>query len=263
MVESAWGFSPRQASDTPIIFSKSIIHRASGKGQCPRLRFLVILVCLAAGLFISPPISGQGSVNRAGLVIQHSDGTLFSTCVTFDEPSISGLDLLRRAGVSISQDSSSGLGAMICALGGEGCNYPDENCLCQCQGATCTYWQYWHLIEGEWQYSSTGAGDWDVANGSVDGWAWGVGDPSGGEKPPATSFDALCAATPTAVAPATSTPALEMRPESTTTSAVVEALATPTPVEEAGSRRSLVNYWIFAAIVLVLVATIVRYRRRT
>ena len=247
----------------PIVFSRFTIHRASGKGQRPRLRFLVILVCLAAGLFISPSISGQGGVNRAGLVIQHSDGTLFSACVTFDEPFISGLELLRRAGISISQDSSSGLGAMICALGGEGCNYPDENCLCQCQGAACTYWQYWHLIKGEWQYSSIGAGDRDVTDGTVDGWVWGVGDPSGGQKPPATSFDALCAATPTAVLPATSTPALEMGPESTATPVVVEALATPTPVEEAGSQSSLVNYWIFAAIVLVLVATIVRYRRRT
>lgn len=202
-------------------------------------------------------------MNRAAVVIQHGDGTLFSACVAFDEPSISGLELLRRAGVSISQDSSSGLGTMICALGGEGCNYPAENCLCQCQGATCTYWQYWHLIEGEWQYSGIGAASWEVTDRSVDGWVWGEGDPSGGERPPATSFDEICIPEPTAAPPATSTQVPEQSQVLPAASVPIQAPKSPTSAAESDGNRTVVSYWAFAAIVLILAGLLVRSRQRS
>lgn len=228
----------------------------------PGGRLLVTLICLAAGLVISPPVGGQGTANRAGLVIQHGDGTLFSACVAFDAPSISGLELLRRAGVSISQDSSGGLGTMICAVDGEGCNYPDENCLCQCQGASCTYWQYWHLVEGEWQYSSVGAAGWKVADRSVDGWVWGVGVPSEGKRPPATTFDEICTPQSTAAPPATSTQVARRAPALPAASVPVQTPTAPTPAPETTGKSLPASYVVFVAIVLILAALIARSLRR-
>jgi chemotaxis protein CheC len=51
------------------------------------------------------------------------------------------------------------MGATICRIDGEGCNFPTESCFCQCQGSPCIYWSYWRLTEGEWRYSNIGAGN--------------------------------------------------------------------------------------------------------
>lgn len=219
------------------------------------------IICLTAALLFASPVRGQGTANRAGLVIQHGDGTTFSTCVTFDEPSITGLELLRRAGVSIIIDSSSGLGAIVCAVDSEGCRYPDENCFCQCQGASCTYWVYWHLIEGEWQYSAIGAADWKVADGSVDGWVWGAGDVSGAEKPPATSFDAICIPEPTEPPPPTSTGPVGQAPAAATTPLPAQPTGTPRSAGAAAPGASRLRYLAFGAIILILAALIARQRR--
>ncbi len=230
--------------------------------------FLVVLACLIIGLVLAPPSLGQGNVNRAGVVIQHGDGTVFSTCVEFDEPSITGLELLQRAGVSLSVDSSSGLGTLICALDDEGCNYPDDNCFCQCQGASCTYWIYWHLVSGEWHYSQLGAAAWKITDGSVDGWIWGTGDPSGGEKPPATSFNEICVAKPTPSPPATPTRVPGQTPELAVPSILVPATPaqpakTPVPAAVPDKRPPRIDYLAFVAIVLALTVLVVRQLRRS
>lgn len=229
---------------------------------------LALLPVVVAGLISTPFVGGQEAENRAGLLIQHGDGTVFSACVAFNEPSISGLELLRRAGVSLSLDSSSGLGSIVCAVDGEGCSYPDESCFCQCQGASCTYWQYWHLVDGEWQYSGIGAADWKVTGGGVDGWVWGQGDPSGGQKPPATSFGEICAPEPSVPPPATPTQAQERGPGSTPAAAVAQTASTqPTktamPASAPNSGSSPTAYLVFVAIVLILAVLMARQLRRT
>ncbi len=240
------------------------------------------LLCLLIGMLLTPTVRGQRGMNRAGLIIQHGDGTVFTTCVAFDEPSISGLELLIRAGVSVSADSSSGFGTTVCALDGEGCNYPDQSCFCQCEGASCTYWVYWHLVSGEWQYSQLGAADWQITDGSVDGWVWGQGDPGGGEKPPATSFDEICRVEPTNTPLATPSHRPTRKPQATAsnvssraTSARSTPAATPprtrpadstaTPAGAASPSQgtSGINYVVFAAIVLALAVLIVRQLRPT
>lgn len=226
-------------------------------------RPLVALLCLLTGLILAPPTRGQGGVNRAGLVVQHGDGTVFSTCVTFEEPSISGLELLRRAGVAMSADSSSGFGTIICALDGEGCNYPEESCFCRCQGASCTYWIYWHLVAGEWQYSQVGAADWKVSHGSVDGWVWGKGTPSQGEKPPATAFAEVCAPPPTAPPPATPGEPIEQSPGPTATPIPAQPTTTPMPAPLVDRWSFPAEHLVFVAIVLVLAGLLVRQLRRT
>lgn len=59
---------------------------------------------------------------------------------------------------------------LVCTIDG----VPDP-----CNGAPATaYWSYWHLGPGRtWVYSTTGAGSYDPAPGTVEGWAFGSGEP--------------------------------------------------------------------------------------
>ncbi len=245
-----------------------------------RYRVFPVLVLTVLGLLIVPPAWAQDGPNQAGLVIQHGDGSVLTVCVTFEEPSISGLELLRRAGISVSADSSSGLGTTICGLDGEGCNYPDENCFCQCQGASCKYWQYWRLGE-TWQYSQLGAVDTDVVQGDVDGWVWAEGDPSGGQKPPAITFAEICGAESAPAPPATpsttrqadtaatATPAQTAVAASPTTSGASapsapsnQPTATPPPSSGVAGQLCPANYVLFLAILVVLGGIIAGQLRR-
>lgn len=237
-----------------------------------RRLFLLLLLWFGAGLVLAPSVRGQEEPNQAGLLIQHGDGSVFSTCVAFEEPAINGLELLRRADVSVSADSSRGLGVTVCALDGEGCNYPEENCFCQCQGASCVYWQYWRLQEGEWQYSQLGATETKVSDGSVYGWVWAEGDPSGGQRPPATSFGEICASGPSMAPSAAPTRAVAESPEGATTSPPTEPssltpfpagdtapqpTSAPAPSADGAGQLCSANYLAFLAIVVVLAGVIV------
>ena len=163
-------------------------------------RWIAALLSLVVGLGLAP--AGARSLqagNRAGVVVQTGDGRVATTCVRFDEPSITGLELLSRAGVSIVVEVS-GLGTAVCAIDGEGCAYPAQPCFCQCQGASCAYWNYLHRVDGAWRYSSISASGYTVTDGAVDAWAWG-------DKvtPPVYTVDQICAAS-LAGAPATAVP---------------------------------------------------------
>lgn len=171
-----------------------------------RTGFWLILIVLA---WLGAQRSLAQSPNRAGLVVQHGDGTVRTACVTFEEPEISGAELLRRSGLDVVVAAEGGL--MVCAIGGEGCQYPAEPCFCRCQGqGPCTYWSYWHLDprQGEWVYSSLGAGAYKVRNGDVDGWRWGSGTPGHASAPPVITFEEICggSASVTSSPPPTSVP---------------------------------------------------------
>ena len=155
-------------------------------------RWIAVLLSLILGLG-RVPASAQ-TQNRAGLVIRHGDGSVSTTCVRFGEPSITGLDLLNRSGVSVVAEVG-GLGSAVCAIGGEGCAYPAQPCFCQCQGANCAYWNYLHLIDGGWRYSPIGAAGYTITDGAVDAWAWG--DQA---TPPVYTIDQICADSPGAPA---------------------------------------------------------------
>ena len=181
-----------------------------------------MLLSLALGL---APTNAQ-TQNRAGLVIQYGDGSVATTCVRFGEPSITGLDLLMRSGLSIHAEVS-GLGAAVCAINGQGCAYPAQPCFCQCQGANCAYWNYLHLIDGAWQYSPVGASGYAVTDGAVDGWAWGDQ-----HTPPPHTIDQMCASFPAAQATAPAAAPATATTEATDMATVTDTLgaAVPTPV---------------------------------
>ncbi len=158
----------------------------------------VALLILFVSLVAVGPAATQGTPHRVGLVVQFPDRTV-TTCVTFDEPEISGYEVLARSGLNFNADLTSNMGAAICSIEDVGCTYPVQDCFCQCQGGDCLYWSYWHLRDGEWEYSQLGAGNYTVRDGDVEGWRWGQGEINlSAQPPPVYTFDELCAApTPT------------------------------------------------------------------
>jgi MYXO-CTERM domain-containing protein len=151
------------------------------------MRYYSLLIALIALLLVSTPGQVQ-SPNRAGLVIQLPDGRVETACVEFSETEISGVDLLNRSGLPVILDYGGGLGAKVCKIGETGCDYPGQDCWCQCQGFACAYWNYWQLRDGQWLYSPLGASVRRLGDGDVDGWAWGDGEGA----PPPTSLGEIC-----------------------------------------------------------------------
>jgi hypothetical protein len=180
-------------------------------GEAVRLRtFAAVALLLTVGFAISPVHDAAGAAkNKAGLVVRYGDGHVEEMCVFFDEPSISGLDLLERSGETFVAERSS-LGSAICKIDEQGCDYPSEDCFCEYPN----FWGYWVRDPGEsvWTFSDTGASDHEVKNGSVDGWSWG---PNGAPSPPLTAFDQVCPASASGSASPTSKASSTKEPRST------------------------------------------------
>lgn len=176
-------------------------------------------------LAVSPARAQEES--HAGLVIVHGDGRVTQQCVAFAETTISGYELLKRAGPAMSVEAGA-IGATICSIDGEGCAFPQESCFCQCQGSPCTYWSYWRQSAAGWQYQNLGAANTKVRAGDVEAWHWATGTPNDAEKPPDLTFDAICAAEPKAQAVAAAlTITASTSPETRTAQAMLSSTVTP------------------------------------
>jgi hypothetical protein len=148
---------------------------------------LSLTLLLLTSYFLLPTATHQAAV-----VVRHGDGTVVTRCVTFTEPTLSGLELLQRSGLSVTIEVSD-LGQKVCWIDQEGCPYPAEPCFCHCtDDSGCTYWTYWHLFNGQWRSSAIGAGSYQVKAGMVDGWVWG----SGQANLPTTSLADICGVSP-------------------------------------------------------------------
>jgi hypothetical protein len=131
------------------------------------------------GLLVAAQAGGE-ELNHAGLVIRHGDGRLIYAYVAFPEEAISGVELLRRSGISLVTIGFGGLGEGVCTIDGEGC--PASDCrqrVCQGSGEDTPFWQYFRQrTAGEWVPLSLGASATKVRDGDVDGWSW-TGSDSG------------------------------------------------------------------------------------
>lgn len=159
-----------------------------------RLRGVLVALAVAATAAASgSALRAQDEERRAGLIVATGEGEAHRRCVTFDEESISGIDLLERSGLDIGIDRTS-LGAAVCRIDGEGCGAGD--CFCHYP----TFWRYWTPDpEGAWRFSDVGAADREVGDGDLDGWSWaGDDDP----PPPQTTFEDVCGDRDEATAPA-------------------------------------------------------------
>jgi len=202
------------------------VRRSSG------VHWLRVVALLTLALALPTISRAQDTSNRAGLVIRHGDGHVISICVRFDEPTISGAELLNRAGVSYLAQSG-GMGTAVCKIDDEGCDYPTEDCFCHCKGGDCAYWSYQHLRDGVWSYSQIGAAAYQVQPGAVDGWAWGPGNVQSGAQPPPLSFTQICTqvALPATVAVAAPPTSAEPAPPT-----AAPATAAPAPTRSVPTR---------------------------
>jgi hypothetical protein len=191
-----------------------------------RLFLALLFVALCATHALAQPPT------RVGLVVSLGDGAVETRCVDLREGKVSGYDLLVDSGLEVQVEFTGG-GIKVCSIAGQGC--PAENCWCKCQGGECTYWSYWHLVDGAWVYSPIGAAAYTVQPGSVEGWSWGE------EPPPVFTLEQICAPPastptqtpePTATATATQTPAptggTDVPPTATPVPPTATAAATPT-----------------------------------
>lgn len=128
--------------------------------------------------------------NRVAIVVDDGEGQIETRCVLFEEDEITGVEALARSGLAVAVDYQAG-GQAICRIGTTGCE--SGNCFCQCRGGgECTYWSYWHVVDGEWQYALAGAGMSRVRDGMIEGWSWGPGTIQSASPPPPFTFDQIC-----------------------------------------------------------------------
>ncbi len=201
----------------------------------PKIMLLLAFLLLALGW----QSSRAQEINRAGLVVRFGDGSVVTACVQFTAESVSGADIIRFSGMDVIVDPSSGFGEAVCkisaGINSDGCDYPLDDCFCQCQGVDCVYWAYYHLKDNAWEYSGRGASNYQVRNGDVEGWAWGPGSPNGGSsdaEPPLIPFDQICVAdTPTPTITPTSSPTDTPTPgtPTATSTSTPSPTITPTP----------------------------------
>ncbi len=173
------------------------------------------LLMLAAGARPAPAAAAGGD-HRAALVVRYADGDVQTRCVAFEEPAISGEQLLARSGLDVTLDYNAGLGGAVCSIAGQGCSYPKESCFCRCTGAGCEYWAYFLRTGEGWQYSQQGASGVMVADGDLQGWSWGPGNFTSGAEPPEVAFADVCG-----------TPAARPAGLLTSDSQAISGLATP------------------------------------
>lgn len=183
--------------------------------------------------------------HRAGLVIYYGDDSLFTTCISFTESTLSGLQLLERSGLAIQTATNPNQGTAVCKISDTGS--PSSDCF----GSMPDYWSYWQMGSNGWEYAVTGAGQVKVSDGNVNAWSWGTGNP-----PALINFQNTCegvafvlpTSTQTSIPP-TGTPL----PTATTTiaSATLPPIttSTSTPVD---SQKTPGSYMVYASILLVL-----------
>ncbi len=95
-----------------------------------------------------------------------------------------------RAGFPLNLQASSSLGAAVCAIDGEGCAAPKEDCFCKSYGDPSYYWHYYtRTANGAWRSASVGAGNRVLHDGDVDGWSWTADAPD----LPAVTLDEIAA----------------------------------------------------------------------
>ena len=136
---------------------------------------LVLLLVLAGG-----PIAAQETSNEAGLIILDGEGGAGYAVVTFDEPEISGMELLRRSGAEPVTVSFGGLGEAVCGIGRTGCAV--DVCrkrVCQTGSPDSPYWQVFATGSGaSWEPLQLGASADRVRDGDVRLWAWTESPPA-------------------------------------------------------------------------------------
>ena len=100
-------------------------------------------------------LSEMPEENYSAIVIDPEDSEVQNACVSFDEESITGLDLLEKSGIDYQTDQDGFLTSIMDISNPEG----ETN-----------YWSYWYWDGREWQFQNTGASNTRVLPGSIELW---------------------------------------------------------------------------------------------
>ncbi len=181
--------------------------------------------------------------HRAGLAVFSGNNSLFTTCISFTQNSITGLELLQQSGLALETATNPTQGTAVCKIGDVG--DPANNCF----GSMPDYWAYWQMGKNGWEYSPVGADQSLVMDGGVYAWSWGTGDP-----PPPLTFQNVCEGVafvlPTTTAtssPPTQTSLPSPAPTLTISLSASQPAAAPLT---AGTRPG--NYIAYAVVILAL-----------
>ena len=168
----------------------------SAKLQMRRTFFLVVAALLLAQVAVIAPASGGGR-NRAGVVVEHGDGSQEVRCVKFTDAQINGFQLLGRSELRVKK-AKFDFGAAICWLDGEGCKTERRNKCFDCDGEPGfdpQFWGYWTQEEGQTTPTEAfiGAKDRVVSDGDVDYWKYNESTfPDPQPAPDARTLDDIC-----------------------------------------------------------------------
>lgn len=146
--------------------------RLAGRGVGSTIRLLVVLLVVAVSL--GPGMMrAQAPVDYAGIVIRPGDGTVTYAYVPLDT-SVSGIELLRKSGISLVTVGFGGLGEGVCRIEQTGCDVgPCRTRLCQTGDRESPYWRYFQQDDtGQWVGSPLGGSATTIAPGEIDGWSW-------------------------------------------------------------------------------------------
>jgi hypothetical protein len=131
------------------------------------------------------------AINVSGMVVDYGDGQVSYALVPFEEDSITGIDVLRRSGLSLLSVEFGAMGEGICAIEETGCDLSACRArLCQTGDPDSAFWQYVRKgDDGRWQAAPLGASSSQVSHGDVQGWFW-TGDTPASQ---AVTLDAIAA----------------------------------------------------------------------
>lgn len=166
----------------------------------PTPRTAAFLLALAAMMLAGcapAPLPGASGAGRAALIVVGADGLTRQACVTLEGGEATGRQLLEGAGFPVVLDDRNAMGALVCSIDGQGCDYPAEACFCQCeQLGSCTYWAYFvRTPPGDWTYSALGVSAQPVRSGEVHTWIWLDASKTGTDAVgllPDVGFDQVC-----------------------------------------------------------------------
>lgn len=201
-----------------------------------RLRLLLVPMLLLLLAALSSPLSPSLAAQPSAQPAAHADGSagrnaaavvidtgaeVRKVCVRFDEPELTGEELLRRANVQATFAEYS-IGMAVCSLCGVGC--PSDDCFCE-SASTGRYWNYSRGAGAGWQRSDLGASSTTVRDGDVEGWAWGTE----GTTPPWIGFESICVEVDAAPPAPTSSPAGPSAPNAAPSPSAASATRAPAP----------------------------------
>jgi len=183
---------------------------------------LLILVSLTGGAAQRARAAGA-----VGVVVRHSDGRILYAYVPLTSDRLTGAEALQKSGLALNVAVGGSFGTAVCAIDGEGCTSPQEDCFCKSYGSPSFYWHYYlHNPDGSWRNSNLGAGNRVLHDGDVDGWSWTSGD---SELPSVALAQIAAAVQPTAAPPTPlPAPALTATDAPTAAPAPVASVATAT-----------------------------------